>query len=113
MDKEKLIESGIDYENAVRRFAGKKELYEKYLAQFAEDDHMAKAMEALKKKDYQDLLEQVHTLKGVVGTLGMTALFQACSKVVDAIRADKTSNMEELMERAEKEYEKMLAVLQS
>ena len=37
MDKEKLKAYGVDYENAVKRFAGNEALYEKFLKKLTED----------------------------------------------------------------------------
>ena len=34
MDREKLIEAGIDYDAALKRFVGREDLYQKYLIQF-------------------------------------------------------------------------------
>ena len=82
MDKEKLKAYGVDYENAVKRFAGNEALYERFLKKLTEDDHLAIGEQAMKEERYEDVLEAVHALKGVAGTLGMTELFQAASEVV-------------------------------
>ena len=75
MDKEKLKAYGVDYENAVKRFAGNEALYERFLKKLTEDDHLAIGEQAMKEERYEDVLEAVHALKGVAGTLGMTELF--------------------------------------
>ena len=111
MDKEKLIAAGIDYDNALRRFAGKEALYEKYLVKFKDDNHLELALAAKDSENYEEMLKAIHTMKGVVGTLGMTALFQACAGVVNAIRAKELENMDELVENVKKEYAKMIAIL--
>ena len=111
MDKEMLIAAGIDYDNALRRFAGKEVLYEKYLVKFKEDNHLELALEAREKENYEEMLKPIHTMKGVVGTLGMTALFQSCAAVVNAIRAEELDNMDELIETVKTEYAKMTAIL--
>ena len=51
MDKEKLKAYGVDYENAVKRFAGNEALYEKFLKKLTEDDHLAIGEQAMKKKN--------------------------------------------------------------
>ena len=89
MDKEKLKAYGVDYENAVKRFAGNEALYERFL-----------------KKRYEDVLEAVHALKGVAGTLGMTELFQAASEVVASIRKNEISHLQEQMAKVHTEFEK-------
>lgn len=111
MEKEKLIGAGIDYENALRRFAGKESLYEKYLVQFKEDKHLELALEARERNNYDEMLKAIHTMKGVVGTLGMTALFQACSRVVTAIREKELEQVDELVESVKEEYAKVIAIL--
>ena len=85
MNKEKLKAYGVDYENAVKRFAGNEALYERFLKKLTEDNHLAIGEQAMKEERYEDVLEAVHALKGVAGTLGMTELFQAASVVVASI----------------------------
>ena len=106
MDKERLKSYGIDYENAVKRFAGNEALYEKFLKKFGEDDHLQSGEQALKEQRYEDAMEAVHALKGVAGTLGMTTLFLASSKVVASIRKNETSHLNEQMEQVRIEFEK-------
>ena len=63
MDKEKLKAYGVDYENAVKRFAGNEALYERFLKKLTEDDHLAIGEQAMKEERYEDVLEAVHALK--------------------------------------------------
>ena len=49
MDKEKLKAYGVDYENAVKRFAGNEALYERFLKKLTEDDHLAIGEQAMKE----------------------------------------------------------------
>ena len=106
MDKEKLKAYGIDYENAVKRFAGNEALYERFLKKLTEDDHLAIGEQAMKEERYEDVLEAVHALKGVAGTLGMTELFQAASEVVASIRKNEISHLQEQMAKGHTEFEK-------
>ena len=95
-----------DYENAVKRFAGNEALYEKFLKKLTEDDHLAIGEQAMKEERYEDVLEAVHALKGVAGTLGMTELFQAASEVVASIRKNEISHLQEQMAKVHTEFEK-------
>ena len=106
MDKEKLKAYGVDYENAVKRFAGNEALYERFLKKLTEDDHLAIGEQAMKEERYEDVLEAVHALKGVAGTLGMTELFQAASEVVASIRKNEISHLQEQMAKVHTEFEK-------
>ena len=53
MDKEKLKAYGIDYENAVKRFAGNEALYERFLKKLTEDDHLASGEQAMKEEQFR------------------------------------------------------------
>ena len=101
MNKEKLKAYGVDYENAVKRFAGNEALYERFLKKLTEDNHLA-----IGEERYEDVLEAVHALKGVAGTLGMTELFQAASVVVASIRKNEISHLQEQMAKVHTEFEK-------
>ena len=106
MDKVKLKAYGVDYENAVKRFAGNEAFYERFLKKLTEDDHLAIGEQAMKEERYEDVLEAVHALKGVAGTLGMTELFQAASEVVASIRKNQISHLQEQMAKVHTEFEK-------
>ena len=108
MKKEHLISAGIDYENAVSRFAGNEALYEKYLNKLKDDNHYQNAVTALAEGDYATVLKEVHTLKGIVGTLGMTDLFQICAEIVSFLRAEDTSKLTEQFACLQKEYSRMI-----
>lgn len=76
MDENALRAAGIDYDAALARFMGKQAIYEKYLRKLPEDAHMEAAWTALEQQDDAELLEQVHAIKGLTGTLGITGLFE-------------------------------------
>lgn len=111
LNKEKLLGAGFDYQAAIKRFAGKEALYEKYLYRFDEDNHYEKANKAFQEGDYKTILSEVHTLKGIVGTLGMTSLFNACQAVVVAIRGCEYDKLEHLFAILKEEYEKTKDIL--
>lgn len=72
MDENALRAAGIDYDAALARFMGKQAIYEKYLRKLPEDAHMDAAWTAFEQQDDAELLEQVHAIKGLTGTLGIT-----------------------------------------
>ena len=103
MDEQKLRAAGIDYKGAIERFADNQVLYEKYLLRFEEDTHCKDAMAALEEQNYDEVLAQVHALKGRVGTLGMMTYYKVCQDVVDALRAKKYDTIAGLMEKVQEE----------
>lgn len=102
----------IDYKEGVRRFSDNEGLYEKYLLKFITDSHMENAQAALKEKDYQKMLEQIHPLKGMSGTLGMKALHSACDKAVKMLRQQQWEFLDDCMNKIEQEYGLVIELLQ-
>jgi chemotaxis protein histidine kinase CheA len=106
-----LMDYGIDYQKGLAQFVGNRAIYEKYLAQFPDDEHFKDALEAFGRDDMDGSLRQIHALKGLASTLGFTELFEVCSSAVAWLR-DKSpdkdineftcilSNMQEIYEKA-------------
>ena len=87
MDKERLIRAGIDYEDGVHRFAGRPEVYEKYLMKFFDQNEMSALRQALEQGDYDAAFRAAHNMKSNAGSLSLTAFYRAVCKLVDALRA--------------------------
>ena len=84
-----------DYDAALARFMGKQAIYEKYLRKLPEDAHMDAAWAALEQQDEAELLEQVHAIKGLTGTLGITGLFEQSAAIVALLRAGTREGLQE------------------
>ena len=112
MDKEMLMVANIDYENGKKRFAGNEALYEKYLLKFKDDKHYQAAKEAFEKGDFETLLKESHTLKGVSGTLGLQDIYHTCANIVTALREGSTEQVPHLIQMLQQAYEKTMKVLQ-
>ena len=76
------------------------------MKKLTEDDHLAIGQQAMKEERNEDVLEAVHALKGVAGTLGMTELFQAASVAAASIRKNEISHLQEQMAKVHTEFEK-------
>ena len=111
MDKETLIAANVDYENGKKRFAGNETLYNKYLLKFREDTHYQAVKDAYEAGDFDTLLKEAHTLKGVSGTLGLQDIYHSCAEIVTALRAGSKEQIPELVEKLHNAYEKTMSVL--
>ena len=111
MDKETLIAANVDYENGKKRFAGNEALYEKYLLKFKDDVHYEAVKAAFETGDFDTLLKEAHTLKGVAGTLGLVDIYQNCADIVTALRGERTEQMPELFDLLQRAYEKTMDAL--
>lgn len=85
--KDKLIEQGADFKNALKHFMGNEAMYEKYLIKFfQEEPNYAKLLTSLEKQDYADAFKCVHTLKGVSVNLGLIPLYQVLCELTEELR---------------------------
>lgn len=82
----RLSAYGVDIPSVLDRFVGDEELYDKCLFMFFEDKAFSELSAALNAKNYQLAFESAHTLKGVSANLGLTPLYDAICKVVEALR---------------------------
>jgi HPt (histidine-containing phosphotransfer) domain-containing protein len=84
---EKILEQyGISFQEGLDRFCGDNELYERMLHLFLEDQSYNKCKEAFAKKDYHELFEAAHEMKGVSGNLDLKNLYEASCELVELLR---------------------------
>ena len=75
-----------DYNSTMARFMGKEAMYLKFLDMLFKDDNLEKLGTALEQQDYEAAFAAAHTLKGVVGNMGLTPLFNAVCAIVESLR---------------------------
>jgi len=77
---------GADYNSTMARFMGKEAMYLKFLDMLFKDDNLEKLGTALEQQDYEAAFAAAHTLKGGVGDMGLTPLFNAVCAIVESLR---------------------------
>ena len=83
----KIFEAyGADYNSTMARFMGNEAMYVKFLDMLFKDDNLDKLGTALGQQDYEAAFAAAHTLKGVVGNMGLTPLFNAVCAIVESLR---------------------------
>ncbi len=95
MNREILIDCGIDYDGGVEKFMDEAELYERLLMEFPQDNTFDEAKECIEKGDYDGAAKAVHAMKSVTGTLSMNGLYRLCSRTVDFIRNGELQKADE------------------
>lgn len=103
----RLADNGVDTKGTLNRFAGSEELYVKFLNKFLDDETFAGIKPAFDSNDKEMALNTTHTLKGVSGNLGMTRLYEACSKTVELIRADEFDKAKASYKEVEDAYKEI------
>lgn len=107
--RELLEEAGYPYETTLRRFSNNEALLKKFLCRFAEDPTFGELTKGIEDKDYEKILMQAHTLKGVGANLGFDQLSQECAEIVSAVREERYEDIQPFFERAQREYDSVIA----
>lgn len=89
MNREKLIDAGIDYDQGVNRFAGKQDIYEKFLKKLFEKQLMEDLKIKLKEKNYEEAFRIAHDLKGTSGNLSVTLFYKKICEIVENLREER------------------------
>ena len=81
------IKKFIDVEAALPRVLGNKALYKQMLALFLDSTEFEAFESALAAGDNAEAAAKIHGIKGICGSLSMTALFQTSSQLNEQLKA--------------------------
>ncbi len=107
MDKEVLESVGIDYDEAVDRFAGAMDVFEKFLKEMATIKVIEPLQQALTKGETDNAFKLAHTLKGNFGNLSVKPLYSIVSPLVEELRGGNLVEAQKLYIELESQYEKV------
>ena len=99
-----LNKIGIDADEVISKFGGDISLFIGFLKKFPEDKSYLQIKSSMSRKDYPELENAAHTLKGITGMLGLNRLFSLSDEMVQKIRQKNTDNLEELFAKINLEY---------
>lgn len=103
---EQVAEKGINVDDALRRFMGNETLLVKmlkklpetvYPSRYGSDGEDLEVAAFLKSGDTKTALANAHTLKGIMGNLSVTGLYQAYTDIVTALREGRTADAEDIL----------------
>ena len=78
---------GADFQVTMERFVGNETIYLKLLDMLFADTNLQQLGDALRAGDMESAFQAAHTLKGVVGNMGLTPLYNAVCVMVEPLRA--------------------------
>lgn len=81
-----LRSKGVDVDKALERMKGNKDAYKSFLVEFFDDPDFAALRESLGENNTSDAFEYAHGLKGMAANLGLDAVYQPLSKLVEILR---------------------------
>lgn len=103
---EQAAEKGINVDDALQRFMGNEALLEKMLKKLPETVYPSRyggngqdleVVAFLKSGDTTTALANAHTLKGIMGNLSITGLYQAYTDIVTALREGRPTDAEDIL----------------
>jgi two-component system sensor histidine kinase/response regulator len=95
---------GVDVEMALRRVGGSIKLYRKLLTRFCETqtDAVHRIREAIGRSDFETARREAHTLKGLAGSVGSTALAECASTVENLLKSKESAGLDQALANLEK-----------
>jgi chemotaxis protein histidine kinase CheA len=113
MDRNKLSQAGVLYEEGLARFMGRAAAYEKYIRLFPRDSAFADLKAAMQKGDADAAFLAAHTIKGTAGLLSFETLTKKVSPLVEALRAKNMEQAEGLYSDFAAAYDTLVAVIEA
>jgi HPt (histidine-containing phosphotransfer) domain-containing protein len=95
---------GNDYVGMIERFDGNLDLFEQMIRLFMQDKTIEDLQQHVNDQEYEKAFHDAHTLKGVAGNLGLTALHMEASAMTEKLRVNDTTDVEKHLAKVEEEY---------
>ena len=110
MNLEELAAFGADVEDGLARCMGNQELYLRLVGSLKEEKGVDELQAALAADDLEGAFRAAHTLKGVLGNLSLTPLYEQASELTELLRAKTEMDYSELMDAFLATWEAFLAL---
>jgi len=81
-----LKQFGADTDDALTRCMGNEAFYFKLIGKVVEDKNFKALEEAIAEKDLDAAFEAAHSLKGVLGNLSLTPIFEPVNEITELLR---------------------------
>lgn len=102
---------GCDIDGAFARFLNDQDLYNECLNMFVVDENIKELKEHINDKDQKVPFVIVHTLKGVVGNLGITPLYESLVTLCDSLRNSEYDPKSGYYETVQSDLDKFLEIM--
>lgn len=114
--RKQLEECGADVETTLKRFMNNDAIYQKFLGKFPNDPNYANLGTNLEAGAFEEAYKCAHALKGVVGNLGLTPIYEKVSALVEELRNKAAEEVDaaranELWQEIKTVYEKFISVI--
>jgi len=103
-----LKEYGANVEEGMTRCMNNEAFYIRLVGMALEDKGFDRLKEAIEKNDMDAAFEAAHGLKGVLGNLALTPVFDPVSEMTELLRAKKEADYSSYVDRILTEKEKLV-----
>lgn len=107
-----LKDLGTNTEEAMSRFLNNEALYEKMLKKLPNSMKSGQVMEAIENGSIDSAIETAHTMKGVLGNLSITPLYEAYTKIVALLREGNPEEAKKILTESLPLEEKVLSCIE-
>ena len=108
-----LEDMGAEVEDTLDRLMGDEEMYLEYLQKLPENENIIKLRAAVDKRDAEEAMREVHTLKGVALNLGLLPLVDVCMDMLMDFREGKPEEGFEQIDDVEECFAEWVEAIQS
>jgi two-component system sensor histidine kinase/response regulator len=104
---------GVDVEKALQRVGGSIKFYRTLLSQFrkTQSDSVQRIREAISHGDTETARREAHTLKGLAGSVGATALAECARTAENLLKTKETAGLDQVLVSLEKSLSDFVASL--
>mgnify|MGYP002868910401 CR=1 FL=1 len=107
---DKLKEFGADTAEGLARCMNNEEFYLRMVDMGIADERFDSLADVLASKDYDKAFEIAHALKGVLGNLSLTPIFDPMSEMTELLRARTDMDYTELVNKVVDERNRLLSL---
>ena len=105
-----LEDFGADTKEGLARCLNKEDFYLKMINLGIKNEHFEKLKEALSKNDVKLAFEDAHALKGTIGNLALTPIYEPLEKLTEILRSGSTEGTKELSQEIFSKREELLSL---
>ncbi len=109
---EELEGMGVNADEALKRFLNNRALYEKMLKKLPDSMKGKQVMEAIDAGNIETAIETAHTMKGVLGNLSVTPLYEAYTKIVALLRENNQEEAKRILKDSFPVEEQVIACIE-
>ncbi len=107
---EKLNEYGANTKEGLARCINNEGFYFRLITKAISDESFIKIKEALEEKEYELAFQIAHSLKGVLGNLALTPLYEIVYEMTELLRIKKDIDYKEYIDKLLRKREELIEI---